>query len=624
MKKIFLILIFILLILTSYKGLVYAAEANEGQYPVCLKVEKCNKVECSARARGTGELAHNGRLYAGPTPPISGLATYVMTCVYNKPGEGQQEGDFVGCTTGDRGLDQTLFMNTQYLDDLISNYNYQYFGFWVADEAGDTPQSNPVPAETPFGIYEWYDKTGGTPMDRKFYGINIIPETYSDPNLASGAVPTGEADSQQQGTLGFDQVTVIPTPGGDAVECDSIKWDPLGRIFDNNTLEPIAGAQVTLFMKRKDGSFTPVTNKDVFGGIKNPATTQEDGAYYFLVPEGDYKITVSHPDYSFPTEKTKINSAYQKIYSNIYPGLTGDVIVEKIDTPEERAKGQVNPESRDIPMEPKNSSKETEIKLMEYFFDKQKSSGKSTIDGRVSHPFAELNLYSVKIDPATMNKIRYRLLKSAVADRQGRFLITVDETNFSAGEMLGELEYNKTNLVGGSNSIKITKTLKLNPILNYLEGYAYDESGRVLANATVGVYLKFSNKPYYTTKTDLQGYYKIGSEHLPFLPYVIKYTAANGTTIKITTAQFVSQNDQFLSGRKVNLNDYKNDAGQTPAKKTSFPASSANKNPAKSTTAASGSNEILLIVFVIFILIGGVALIAGVYLHKKNTGPGGF
>lgn len=74
--------------------------------------------------------------------------------------------------------------------------------------------------------------------------------------------------------------------------------DPEGYIYEQNGNKEtrIPEAKVTLFMKNiKTGEFEIWPAKE-YQQI-NPQKTDKSGTYSFLVPEGEYKITVSAPDY---------------------------------------------------------------------------------------------------------------------------------------------------------------------------------------------------------------------------------------------------------------------------------------------------------------------------------------
>ena len=166
-----------------------------------------------------------------------------------------------------------------------------------------------------------------------------------------------------------------------------------------------------------------------------------------------------------------------------------------------------------------------------------------------------------------------------------------------------------------AQSVVQAATINIDPIPTYLEGYAYDSTGAVIANATVGIYLTFSSKPYYETKADDQGYFKISSEHLPRMAYELRYTTPTGVIIKTTTSQFIGQNQQYLTQAKVNLNVYKNGQGKT----ITTPLSPTTKPGVGPTTPTPTNNLLVLIGGLIFLLVAVIGILV-IYL-KKNKQP---
>src|SRR3972149_11827084 len=49
----------------------------------------------------------------------------------------------------------------------------------------------------------------------------------------------------------------------------------------------------------------------------------------------------------------------------------------------------------------------------------------------------------------------------------------------------------------------------IDPILQYLEGYAYDSKGAIIPNAKVMVKLEMSKAVFYETKTDEKGVFRV-------------------------------------------------------------------------------------------------------------------
>ncbi|MEK9169840.1 MAG: hypothetical protein AAB788_03800, partial [Patescibacteria group bacterium] len=440
------------------------------------------------------------------------------------------------------------------------------------------------------------------------------PQPTTDPNLGLGG--------QQLGEPVFDWV-------GAAKKCLSIAWDPDGRVFDSQSLEPIPSTSVTLTKKRANGTFTFVNKFDPndvpTGVLTNPYLTLEDGGFSFFVPDGTYKLTPQVAGYNFPGSLA-LNSNYSKIYSEIYPLLTGLEIVEK-----------GGPQHRDIPVDSVGGQPTYfPIKMMEYSYQSDRISS-VFIDGRVSHPLATINAYSVIPDSNNPEvKVRYKLIKTVKADKVGRFSVVIDQSTFdkNKSEMFGEVEAIKADFgLSASDTNSTPLVLKLNPILTYIEGDASFQ-GKVLPGAKIELLLSSSTKPYYETVADSQGHFKIPSDYIPFMPYKLRYSSG-GTVTSVTTSKFVTDNSANIKSKKTNLfypqysnpkiNDsikksivaynkqLNNSQGGGQGASGNIPGQSGSK------TSQSTSKNLMFvgIVLVIAILLIGVGVL-GVYLIKKK------
>ena len=199
--------------------------------------------------------------------------------------------------------------------------------------------------------------------------------------------------------------------------------------------------------------------------------------------------------------------------------------------------------------------------------------------------------------------------------------------------MVGDLEVVKVTLATGTTNVKgvgtetDVATLTLDPILNNLEGYAYDVNGQVMPKATVGVYLKFSKNPAFETKADDKGFYRISSEYLPPMAYDIRYTSAGGVSNTVSTAKFIAQNASYFQSKKTNLYEFKNKNGEvfkaTAREKFSdsqtpdSQALNAQKNPATDVKQYQDKNSNLAM-FLIIVFLGLVGFMLVVYVIKKK------
>lgn len=607
MKQPFLILIFFVLIALP----INAQQAQLSQRWVCLKVDWCLDQEAFAKGKVVPNPicaqkipnGHRVRLTAkSDAKPLPNTDTYILECLATTSGQ--------VCTTGDSNKDMTIYGKDN-TASLKTSDDYQFEGIFTSD--GVTVTQNPVRsrANGDIGPVEWQSYSKGNA--RKFFGLNFF-----NPNMAATALGQG---GEQQGTFSFETQSNLKN-------CVSINWDPYGRVFDSKTLEPIPGASVTLFKQRDTGVFSELVPADIIGGaIENPYLTKGSGTYSFVIPDGVYKLSVTHPNYTFPNNDTVLNNNYIKAYSDLYPNATGVEIVQK---------GTI--QHRDIPLDATNAGNSYPVKLIEFFYNLDKSSNTLLLEGIASHPLTTIRLYSLKTSGILQTPIRYKLLKTIAADRYGRFKIAIDQSAFGPTEIFGDMELEKVDLTKNTvsksplrelfsfifgrnvNAQQVSlNVIRFNPILSMIKGYAYDLNKTVLPNATTDVYLAYSNKPYYETKTDANGYFDIPSANLPDSPYSLHYLTATGTTQIINTSRFIAQNGSYLEKNGINLNI--NKGKKLLTKELTTKNEEINLSPTAVPTkvrSVQNSAALLLIGAILLLLIAGTGILLGWYLIKKG------
>ena len=575
LKKITLNIIFFILGFTFLSLSVNAQQAS--QRWVCLKADRAAVHTASVSIDPKAKLLPNSN-------------TYIFECLSSSE-----------CTSGDPTVDQEVFGKNNY-EELNNQYGY---GF-----SGSTLSSNPLMSDGAGEIptFSWTSATNNS-LERRWLALN-----YFQPTATTNANEGG----QQLGTFDFETVY-------NQSDCVSLSWDPYGRVFNNKTLEPVNQATVTLY-KKDLGIYRMMTRGDILGGnIQNPQITKEDGGFSFVVPDGTYKLVVSHNNYSFPEELANLQPNYSKIYSDIYPAQTGIDIIQQ---------GVI--QHRDIPLKQQLLGIESTVKLMQFFYDLDKINSVIIIRGRASHPFAEIKAYSLN------DGVRYRLLTEnpIKADRIGDFVLKIDQSKFDPAETFGEITIEKTNLtlvnlvkrflkslIGEvSAQVFLATAVRFEPILNYVEGYAYDSAGKVLPNTTVSVYLEFSKKPYYQTVADDKGFYKISSEFLPSMPYHLSYASTDGQIIPTTNSKFIAQNKVMITESDIKINQFKNSQGEvvTPSQNSKNPTNSTTNSQVAKTSkqltsifANKNYSQIIILGFVILFLVISAFLVL-VYLRKKQ------
>ncbi|NTU73142.1 hypothetical protein HGB07_03145 [Candidatus Roizmanbacteria bacterium] len=598
---------------TTTPPTVTPALAQSAQRWVCL-----DALWCYDNGNCPQKDGHTARLATSNVKPLPSTTTYVFECLPSDSGE--------ICTSGNSAIDTKIYGvdNTSTLRKLLG---YEFHSFTKDD--GSTV-SNPLTslASGDLGSPLWKSTTTNV-SGHKFMAMNYYTPSNSN---------NGTAGGNQQGDMSFDTVNK---------NCSSINWDPYGRVFDATTLEPVPHINVGLY-QMYNGVLTMVGPDTKFvGAIQNPYQTKEDGAYSFVVPDGTYQLQAQIADgkYIFPVSAIPtMNSKYNMVYRDIYPAATGINIVQKSGIPQHR----------DIPLKQNGASGVYELKKMEYSYELDKTTGNAVVQGRISHPLAVVTAFGV--DTKTGAKGTY--VTSINANTDGVFKIEIAQNQLAKGEVFGVLEMGKPGIM---QKLSMQKTLqgiwnviadsvvksifaadtrtvimRFEPILNYIEGYAYDAAGKVLPNTKVGIYLVNTTKPYYETMTDIKGFYKIESRYLPTLPYKLKYTVPGKTAIEVSTQKFIAQNTSTSTGA-ANIDFYtyrkaSNSASLTSGSKNDIAfnqsqiggsANGDNKvatsgKPKTTVTGGNSNGSLIMTALVIIGLLLATGVGLGLYLLKKK------
>lgn len=582
-----------------------SSTTSTGLAQVCLKADRCDKtkdkeIDCSKLSAPF----HKALLQPDPRYKIPANKTLYLVEVLSV-------GDGIFTT----GIHTDKFPGGNEIPDLAA-YGYKFEG--ITDLTGKVINTNPIQTDGngDFTPVIWGDATTKG-VNRQWLGF------FETSDSGLGGSPQG---ALQQGEINFDF---------SESNCVKIGWDPYGRVFDSQTLEPVMGASVKLFKKTDSGSFVPASFVDAIAGqIINPQITKEDGGFNFIVVDGTYKLEVSGSGLTFPINNiSEIHQNYSQAYYDIYPALTGEEIIQK---------GKI--EHRDIPVKTSTLANNPPV-LMQYFYER------GSVTGLVSHPLTTINFYTKKIDNGS--EVRYRLIGSVKADKMGRFDFHFDESSFDQkqNEFFGEIELIKTDLTQLTTS-RIKKlflnlfarffplanaqglqstTIKFQPIPSYIEGYAYDKNGKVISKAQVLVMINNILEPYYKTLANEKGYYRISSEFLPKQSYYLVYKTPTGSSIKTTTSDFIKQNDNYLAENKVDLNKPQNKQGELiTIKKPSVTQSTSLKNQKdqqdkkidnnqKTISTENKNNKLMFLILVILFLILLLAVVFVYFIKKKQT-----
>lgn len=332
------------------------------------------------------------------------------------------------------------------------------------------------------------------------------------------------------------QIATLPStssvPANEIEKCVSIWWDPYGRVFDAKSLEPLPNTKVTILDESKKFISSPQ--------VRNPIFTLIDGIFNFLVQEGTYFLQVDPIAGYIFSSNPNLNPNYTKAYKNIYK--PDEPIYELIDTEEERAKGRPDPEHRDIPLDPGNNLPyESCPKNMVYGVSRV---GYYTrIAGRVSHPLTKLTVSQGD-----------KVLLSEETDIFGKYELNINNKLITSTELI-IVTFTKVDLTGADREFPDCNfSVEFQPVLPYLEGYAYDENGNIISNAVVSIILDSTKKTLYKTTADSEGFFKVYPHNLPIFSYKINVVnPINGKSNIWTASDFVNQNNKYLIDNKINL-----------------------------------------------------------------------
>lgn len=433
--------------------------------------------------------------------PPPGSDVFIVECLSTKQG--------TKCTTGDCASDDTLVGNCKDLNYLQQTYNYSRSAF-----TGSQPMLSDF--EGKIAPVDWQSDLTKE-VDHSFFGVGVSAPT---------TVGQGQWPTLQLGTFYFPN-------SSESCSAASFRWDPYGRVFDSVSLEPIPGVNVTLLQNLNNVN-SPVN----LIGLTNPQITEGDGLFNFVVPDGSYFLHPAIASHTYPFNPGKINPAWDRIYSDLY---RGEKIIQQ---------GFI--QHRDIPMDPIGAPLMTPIKIIDYKIILDKLNSKLIISGSVSHPLSIVKVFSGNV-----------FVKQVTASKYGDFRISIDSASINQAlpirleavrnsfAMPPLVQLIRSAYAQESDSIEIA------PIMNNLEGYAFNESGNNIPLAEVTIILKASNKPFYTLRADKLGYFNIPSQFLPPLPYYLIIKSPTGEISNLETTEFAKFNNYFARSASVNYGTYR-------------------------------------------------------------------
>lgn len=535
-KKLVFLTIFILIFLYFFPffNFLNALEAK-GQNWKCLNWENYN-----GGIKPDGKEDHRIRLRGTEIPTNRDVYIVVMI-----------EADGFKFTTGNDAYDNELGFGNNNYTQLNTTYTNILPLTFVVDGGSKRKFTNGQ-----IDLVARSHTKGAT--NHRFFAVWIID------NLTQ----TGGARTISYGTFKINE---------DVTKCSRVHWDPLGRIFDIKSLEPIPGIEIEI-LNYETGERTPIP--------RNPQTTLEDGMYNFLVEKGRYKLKINKTPvgYSFATDTSKIDPNYIKAYAGQEEkcekradtsGQQKTICAKLLISPNEEVKE--NPPiitQRDIPLDPGNNPPYRAKEVISFHYGSIRGLKTTLFEGRVSHPLAQIKLKT---------NLSNQLIGETQADNFGLWQIEINNEKLPDNENI-VANFEKVDLTQLANKNKKIDLFKIDlfvrqiidfilkkssaqepltknnqvvftPIFSYLDGYAYDSQGKIISNAVVLIKLKGTTGVYYQTKADEKGYFQIDRDFLPPFEYYLEFRnpLSNQILSSQSTSEFAEKNKDYLVNNEINL-----------------------------------------------------------------------
>lgn len=453
-----------------------------------------------------------------------------------------------------------------------------------------------------------------------YYAIGDGQALPQEMGTGAGTPIDEQNPSQQLGTIDDPAPTININQEGLKEDCVTFYWDPYGRLFDTQSLEPMSGIKVTLLDNKGKPAVIngPFNNYDI--------TKIDNGVYNILVSkEADYQLTVDAPITHLFTRNVNLHPNYSAIYSDIY--LPGDIFHEA-PIPQNPPKNfDFSKYQHDIPLVAKGSPyimPEEDVFVLKSTVLSTDMGSFVNFAGRVTFPRAKVCLVGKETKKVYGNCVN--------ADKYGSFTINIDKNKLTQEYLFIIPEkVDLTKPIIKSNNINISKInfkdsklIGYEPILNYVEGYAYDDLGRPMPKAQITVKLKDGDTVFYTTTADDTGFFTIYGKNLPFPEYYFEISDnKGGTPKKVTTSKFVEMNKSYLDNENLDLiNSTKNN--QPIINPTTGQLNNIDKNVNNINSKANTSNSLKNIInskfiFILLILALLIPITIGMFLYIKKS-----
>lgn len=367
-----------------------------------------------------------------------------------------------------------------------------------------------------------------------FYAVGKTGGTLL-PTVTGGLAPTvANNNTQQIGLVTGSSQQQTNLVAGEQGKCQTIYWDPYGRVFDGISLEPLNKDEARVTLLNKDSSIVEIPGNNVSIDIL--------GKYNILInKDGEYKLnvvpTTTHQFVNFIPD-----TRYKDLYESIF--MLGDSSFFE---------SASDPKRIDVALKPISTPYSRPIDVVQNDYKQVWTSGKKyiRIDLRVTHPKSIVKLI---VNDIIVKDDGEGNILPLTTDKNGYWKIMVRD--FKVLSQKGfRIEISKNPqyyMFASQTGNKII--IDFDPILSYVEGYAYDDNGSILSNAKIQVRLKMNDSIFYETQADGKGFFTIDPINLPPLDYYFVFVnPLNNQAIKKTTADFIRDNNSYLETAKINL-----------------------------------------------------------------------
>ncbi len=386
-----------------------------------------------------------------------------------------------------------------------------------------------APQEVPNGPVNVLTQEGDytAHIEYTYYAVGNVPPTAKggDTEVASA----GANNTQQLAQIGFTFVDA--QVASKSKDCTMITWDPYGRAFDAVSLEPMEDVEVIL----NDSTGKPATQQ--FEG--NNDVTDMSGLFNILVEKpGMYSMKIQGPNTHQFISTPTLDQNYNMIYSDLYSPAKVFEEVQGVAT------------HHDIPLQPKGQPYTVAVAEV-MTADEAVDMGDFIIyAGKSSFPLSRVCMVT--------ERGRTRVGECTYADKFGEYSISIGKEEIPLEALVPQAAKVKLTDPAWKDSVFApveNYDIKIyEPILNHIEGVAYDENNIPIPFATIQIKQKMDDEVVFEMVTDEKGFFIIYSNDLPVFEYYIDIMNPGTSQHSIkTTSQFVKENTTYITDNKLNL-----------------------------------------------------------------------